>query len=117
MAVPKNYNQLEKRVESLEELTYYEVSYVYEFTDEFKKELETEELGTDQLNEAINGIKKFAALNDDLANKKITEWLDSLTKQGILSDYEITEVKTLTFLEKLREDKLIDILEYNKGDE
>ncbi|MHA2431470.1 MAG: hypothetical protein ACXACC_10650 [Promethearchaeota archaeon] len=125
MAIPKNFNQIEKRVESLNDLTFYKISYEYEFTEKFQNQIE-EDYGDyttngksdiDKLNEAINGVKEFVALDNETAKRKIEEWLDSLVKQEILSDYDITEIEELSFHDKLKQQKLNEILEFNKGTE
>lgn len=110
MAVPKkNFNQMEKRVESLNDLTYYKVKYEYELSDmsEFTEEQ------VDVIHREITGVKEFSALNDELAQSKINEWLESLVVQDILNEYEVIDIESQTFYDKLVDKKLGDILELN----
>ncbi len=110
MALPKNFNQNNKRVESLNNLSYYTVDYDYVLTD-------LEGFNQDQIdviNYEINGVKKFTALNDDVADRKINEWFESLVRQNIVKSYSINNKDTTTFYDKLVESKLMDMLEYNK---
>jgi hypothetical protein len=110
MAVPKkNFNQMEKRVESLNDLTYYTVNYEYELSE--MKELTAEQ--TEVVRREITGVKEFSALNDELAHSKINEWLESLVVQEILNEYEVIDIKSQTFYDKLVDKKLGDILELN----
>jgi len=67
MAVPKNYNQTEKRVEALNELTFYTVTYEYELTN--MENLTTEQ--TEVVIREVTGTKEFSALDDDSATSKI----------------------------------------------
>ena len=109
MAVPKkNFNQMEKRVESLNELTYYTVTYEYELTD--MESLTTEQI--EVVNREITGTKEFSALTDESADEKINEWLESLVVQEILNEYEVVNITSQSFYDKLVDKKLSDILEF-----
>ncbi len=100
---------MEKRVESLNDLTYYTVKYEYEFSD--MEELTPEQI--EVVHREITGVKEFSALDDNLAKSKINEWLESLVVQDILNEYEVIEVESQTFYDKLVDKKLGDILELN----
>ena len=110
MALPKNFNQNGKRVESLNNLTYYSVNYDYTLTD--LKGFNQEQI--DVINYEINGVKKFTALDDESADLKINEWFESLVRQNIVESYTINKKETKSFHDKLVESKLLDMLEYNK---
>lgn len=110
MALPKNYNQTEKRVASLNELTFYTITYTYKFTDEFLNRGETDS-DLDSLVELINGTKEFTALDDESAEQKVFEWLESLVAQKILKDYDVIGITTKTFYETIKDKKLDKILE------
>jgi hypothetical protein len=105
MAVPKNYNQMEKRVESLNDLMFYTVTYDYELTDMEEFSIEQIEV----VHREVTGTKEFSALNDKLAEDKINEWLDSLVIQGILKEFEIIDIQSKTFHDKMV-DKKLDLL-------
>lgn len=109
MAVPKNFNQMEKRVESLNDLTYYTVKYEYEFSE--MSDLTPEQI--EIVHREITGVKEFTALDDELAHSKINEWLESLVIQNILNEYEIIEIESQTFYDKLVDKKLGDLIELN----
>jgi hypothetical protein len=110
MAVPKNYNQTEKRVESLNELTFYTVTYEYELTD--MNGLTTEQI--EVVHREVTGTKEFSALNDDSATDKIDEWLESLVVQEVLKEYEVVDVASRSFYDKIVDNKLMDIIEIGK---
>jgi hypothetical protein len=107
MAVPKNYNQTDRRVESLNDLTFYTVNYEYELTnmDNFTVEQ------IDVVLREVNGVKEFSALDDETAESKINEWLDSLKIQEILKEYDVVDITSQSFYDKLVDKKLSDILE------
>ncbi len=107
MAVPKNFNQTEKRVESLNDLTFYTVTYEYELTD--MKGLTTEQI--EVVHREITGTKEFSALTDESADDKINEWLESLVVQEILKEYGVVDITSRSFYDKLVDKKLGDILE------
>jgi hypothetical protein len=107
MALPKNYDQTDKRVEALNDLTFYTVDYEYELTD--MKDFTAEQV--EVVHREITGKKEFSALNDELANDKINEWLESLVVQEILKEYDIVEINSTSFYDKLIDKKLGDILE------
>jgi hypothetical protein len=108
MAVPKkNFNQMEKRVESLNDLTFYKVKYEYELSDLSQFTAEQVEV----VHREITGTKEFSALNDELADSKINEFLESLVIQGVLDEYEVIEITSQSFYDKLVDKKLGDILE------
>jgi hypothetical protein len=110
MAVPKNYNQTEKRVEALNDLTYYTVNYEYELTnmDNFTAEQ------IEVVHREVTGVKEFSALDDKVAEGKINEWLDSLVVQEILKEYDVIDITSKSFYDKLVDKKLGDILELSK---
>jgi hypothetical protein len=87
------------------------------FTENYNKQLrEAEILGhiieTD-LNVIGRGVdlefrctKSFSALDDEAANNKITEWLDTKVDKGEISHYEINGMNSNTFYEELEEKHL-----------
>tara|TARA_R110002012_G_C11439670_1_gene590444 strand:+ start:243 stop:572 length:330 start_codon:yes stop_codon:yes gene_type:complete len=108
MAVPKkNFNQIEDRVKSLNDLTYYKVHYEYELS--LLESLTDEQI--DVVHKEVNGVKEFVAINDDVANSKIEEWLESLVLQEIITEYEVTKIEPISFYDKLMDKKLGDFLE------
>ena len=115
MALPKKFNQIDKRVESLNDLNFYKISYEYEFTDTYKKALkegyETSNMDLDKLRQEINGTKEFSALDDGKANEKINEWLQQFVNDGVLSDFEVTDIKSQSFKDKLDDKKLSPLFE------
>lgn len=108
MSLPKkNYNQIKKRVESLNNLKFYEAKYDYTIN-------ENENVSDEQLEELkmeINGVKYFSSLDDDLAKTKINAWLDTLINKGLISNYKLLSLESRSFKEKLSDmnmDKLLD---------
>lgn len=108
MSLPKkNYNQIKERVDSLNNLKFYEAKYSYTIKE--NENLSTEQI--DDLKMEVNGVKFFSSLNDSLAKKKILSWLDSLVSKDLLSEYNLEELNSRSFKEKLSDmnlDKLLD---------
>jgi len=112
MALPKKFNQIDKRVEALNEIKFYTISFDVKLTENFvKQQIESYDWGSENKYwgvphdydiESIRKIKKLSALNDEEATRKITEWLDSEIKKKHISTYKILDVKSNNFLEELK---------------
>lgn len=110
MALPKNFNQLEKRVESLNDLTFYKASYEFEFTEEFKESLKEGDETSQKISEQINGLHEFSALDDEKAETKLRGYLKSLVENKIITDFDVVDLESMTFGEKIVEKNLDKIL-------
>lgn len=117
MAIPKNYHQqtnLPKMIEALNDLNFYTVEFEFKFNNDFKN-LDTfndyvgefGEIREHLDSETNTGIKKFSALNDDLANDKITEWLDNKIDQNVITEYSVIEIVSDSFYDVLKEKELL----------
>ena len=122
MGLPKNYqtqsSYLERRLESLNDLNFYTIEYEVKFTKEFKKKLdESWDTGVDVITDLgvyAGGTqdgwktcnKQFSALSDEVADKKIIEWLDIKVEQNVLSDYIVKSMETNTLYDVLKEKNL-----------
>jgi hypothetical protein len=110
MAVPKNFNQIDKRVESLNDLTFYRANYEFEYTEQFKKGLEEGDDKCILIEQSVNGVHDFTALDDELADKKINNWLISLVDNKVIEEFEVTDMVSMSFSEKIKEKKLDTLL-------
>jgi|LakMenE01Jun11ns_1017448.scaffolds.fasta_scaffold9935306_2 hypothetical protein len=129
MGVPKNYHKtvnLPKIVEALEDLNFYEFKYTVVLTESYNKNLRDAELlghiiETDlnvmfrKGDRTFNCMKSFSAVDDETANNKITEWLDSKINKGEISSYVIDSMKFNTFYEELEERNLDKLFVKEKG--
>lgn len=129
MGVPKNFHQrvnLPKMAEALNELSFYDFNYTVVITEEYDKKLrETEILGhiieTDldvisrEDSRTLICNKNFSALDDETANQKIKEWLDSKVDKKEIESYVINNIKSNTFFEELEERSLDKLFYKEKG--
>jgi hypothetical protein len=107
MSLPKKYNEtinFRNRVESLNDLIFYTVTYDYVLTgkkiDDFDTDLE------------INGIKEVNALDEEQAKAKVENWFNVLIKNGVLESYTIKSTNFKNLYETLEEKSILDILEF-----
>jgi rhamnogalacturonyl hydrolase YesR len=117
---------LPKIVEALEDLNFYEFKYTVVLTESYNKNLRDAELlghiiETDlnvmfrKGDRTFNCMKSFSAVDDETANNKITEWLDSKINKGEISSYVIDSMKFNTFYEELEERNLDKLFVKEKG--
>ena len=131
MSLPKNFNKTvntKKRFEALNDLNYYKVKFNVELTEGFEKKIRESEISGHVVDPGLDVIatidkynkvcfKKITALSDDEANRKMTEWLDSLKEESVLNGYTIDEIESNTFYEELDEKNLLPLVfeeEFNK---
>lgn len=129
MGVPKYFHQsvnLPKMAEALNELNFYDFEYTVVLTEEYDKKLrEAEILGhiieTDlevmkrEDSRTLICTKSFSALNDETANTKIKEWLDSKVDKNEIYSYTLNNFKSNTFFEELEERNLDKLFYKEKG--
>ncbi len=132
MGVPKNYQQtvnLNKRVEALNDLTFYTFKYKLNLTEEavstIYENLESdvvetieEFIGSITLNkkgEAF-GEKTFTSTDDKKVNEKYEAWIGKIKEMNLVIDSEIIEINKKSFKEELEEKKIMDILNYKERD-
>ena len=96
MGVPKNFHQtvnLPKMAEALNELSFYDFEYSVVLTENYNKQLREAEILGHIIETDLNVIgrggdlefrctKSFSALDDESANNKIREWLDTKVDKG-----------------------------------
>jgi hypothetical protein len=130
MGLPKNYQkqstQINKRFESLNDLNYYKVTYDFRFTKAFLEQKIEENVWDDEMldwgipietgtdNPKYGNVKKFSALDDESAEKKITEWLDKQVENKIFSEYEVISTEIQSLEEVLREKGLLPLINLKK---
>ena len=119
MSLPKNYQQkvnLPKREKALNDLNFYKISYEYEFTDTYKTALK-EGYSTpnlEKIKQEIIGFKEFSALNDEKAKEKINEWLQSFVNENVIKEFEVNEITSQTFNDKIKEKKLDVLIPFHR---
>ena len=120
MGLPKNYNsqkpQLQKRLDSLNDLNYYEAEYMVEFKKDFLEDLD--EIKINDLHhhfrydvEQRKGLKKFSAKNREMATNVINNWLESYKKRGIIETYMLLEMTESSLYDELVEKNLLPLLD------
>lgn len=127
MGLPKNFNEtvnMPKVIESLNDLNFYTVNFIMEISDDYdKKERQSEIIG-DTLGSDYNVlsriddrkltcVKNYSALNDDIALRKITEWLDIKKEKNEIVSYEIVNIESNSFYEELDKKGLLNLLHFN----
>lgn len=131
MGVPKNYNEtvnLKKRFEALNELEFHTYTFDVSYTDKYEKLLREAELNgntmlidfdvvssTDKLSKTC--VKRFSAVNEEDASRKILIWLQNKIEEEVIVDYKLKGVVSNTFHDELKEKgllPLIDVDEFNK---
>jgi hypothetical protein len=129
MGLPKNYQQtvnLTKRVDSLNDLFFYEFEYsiiltkktINEFYDKNKSFDELEDfLGELNFvgNKKIIGRNRINAFNSEIAKEKLSKWLGKSIDLGIIESYEILNFSERSFKEELENKNLLDLLNFNGG--
>lgn len=117
MALPKNFQQtvnLNKRTESLNDLTFYIFTYNVVLTDSFLEDIYKDESIYDSIEENLgkfkfgankNGVgqNRVYALNKEQAYEKINIWLDKAISNNIITEYNITEVVEKSFVEEIND--------------
>jgi hypothetical protein len=126
MGLPKNYQQtvnLTKRVESLNDLFFYEFEYsitltkktINEFYDKNKSFEELEDfLGELNFigNKKIIGKNRINAFNSEIAEEKLKKWLGKSIDMGIIESYEVLNYSERSFKEELENKNLLDLLNF-----
>jgi hypothetical protein len=62
-------------------------------------------------------LKKFSALSDEIAEKKMTEWLDKQIENKIISEYEIISMEKDDLHDVLKEKGLLPLINVKKEKE
>jgi phosphoribosylformylglycinamidine (FGAM) synthase PurS component len=130
MSLPKTFHQktnLPNIYKSLNKLNFYRFTFNITVTKNFYTLLENDEdFGTglnilDELgvlmsetsNENIKICEKtISALSEEVANRKINEWLDKFLDNTVISDYVVLSKKELSFEDILEEKQLKNIFRY-----
>lgn len=127
MGLPKNFQsqhtQINKRFDSLNDLNFYKITYQFRFTKNFmEKKQETEDwdidwgvpLSMERDTKYVN-TKRFSALNDDIAERKIVEWLDKQVENKVFSEYDVILTEKDDLKEILREKGLLPLINLTKS--
>ena len=128
MGLPKNYQQtvnLNKRVEALNDLVFYNFKYKVKLTNEVVNDIHDNNKTFDDLDQFLGKItlykhrfatceNRISALNRQKADEKINEWLTKVIGMGVIESYEIVGVEERSFTEELVEQGLTDILNYKR---
>ena len=124
MSLPKNFQQtvnLNKRVEALNDLTFYIYSFEVNLTNKIINEVYDNNRSFEDLEEFLGEVSfvgnkiaicknRVSALDKEKADKKLDDWLNKAIKSEIITGYKITGVDERTFNEELEDKKLMDIL-------
>ena len=124
MSLPKNFQQtvnLNKRVEALNDLTFYIYSFEVNLTNKIINEVYDNNRSFEDLEEFLGEVSfvgnkiakcknRVSALDKEKADKKLDDWLNKAIELEIITGYKITGVDERTFNEELEDKKLMDIL-------
>lgn len=124
MSLPKNFQQtvnLNKRVEALNDLTFYVYSFEVNLTNKIINEVYDNNRSFEDLEEFLGEVSfvgnkiakcknRVSALDKEKADKKLDDWLNKAIESKIITGYKITGVDERTFNEELEDKKLMDIL-------
>jgi len=105
MSLPKKFNEtvnLNNRIKSFNDLTFYIVKYDYTINENHQDEIENFDIEKE-----VTGVKEFYALNEQQVSDKITNWFLVLSEKGILSNYKITSIEDKSFYDTIKEKNLI----------
>lgn len=128
MGLPKNFQQtvnLNKRVEALNDLTFYNFTYKLVFTNKLVEEIYTDESLYNNLEDFLGELKflgnkigegsnRISALDYEQAETKLHEWLNKAIQNDLITEYSIKNVVQKSFNEELEEMGLNNILNYNR---
>jgi hypothetical protein len=124
MGLPKNFHKttnLNKRVEALNNLTFYNFDYSVKLTNNTYNDIKDNNKSYDELNQILGEItdvnnktiqcsNRISSLDLDKAEEKINEWLTRYIDMGIIEEYRINEVTIRTFKEELEHKSLNNLL-------
>ena len=128
MGLPKNFQQtvnLNKRVEALNDLTFYNFTYKLVFTNKLVEEIYKDESLYNSLEDFLGELKflgnkigegsnRISALDYEQAESKLHEWLNKAIQNDLITEYSIKDVVQKSFNEELEEMGLNNILNYNR---
>lgn len=128
MGVPKYYQEtvnLSKRIEALNDLTFYFFKYEVELSNNIINEIYDNNKNFEDLEQFLGEIEflgdkkalcknRVSATNKEQGYKKIEEWLNKAIESKIIKEYTILGVEEKSFLEELEDKKLNDILNFKR---
>jgi len=129
MGVPKNFQKtvnLNKRVEALNDLTFYFFEYEVKLTTKIINEVYDNNKSFDDLEQFLGEIKflgnkkalcknRISALDSEQAVLKLKEWLNKAIESEIIESFIVKDVVEKTFAEELDDKNLTELLKI-KGD-
>ena len=129
MGLPNNFNKtinLKRRVEALNDLTFYLFEYDVKLTDIVLNEIISGNRSYDDLIIDLGEVhsvrggnltckNRISALTEEQAENKFNEWIGEALKIGVIENYHINRVTKKSFNEELEDKNLMDILETKKG--
>jgi hypothetical protein len=118
MGVPTNYNkqepQIQKRFDSLNDLRYYTVKYDIKINKDYLKlceenmaPIEFAIIGESEYGEQC--IKRFSAMTDEIAERNIILWLESMKDENKVTDYVIEDISGTDLTGILDEKQLLPL--------
>lgn len=124
MSLPKNFQQtanLNKRVEALNNLTFYLFEYDVILTDEIVEEIYSKDFDEFEPIALLGEVKflgnkkaecknRVSALDREKSEEKFKELMKKAIKGGIVKEYEIKNVTEKTFADELDEKNLTELL-------
>ena len=124
MSLPKNFQQtvnLNKRVEALNDLTFYLFEYDVILTDKIVEEIYSKDFDEFEPIALLGEVKflgkkkaecknRVSALDKEKSEEKFKELMNKAIEGGIVKEYEIKNVTEKTFADELDEKNLTELL-------
>lgn len=124
MGLPKNFQQtvnLNKRVEALNDLTFYLFEYEVKLTTKIINEVYDSNKSFEDLEQFLGEIRfiggkrafcknRVSALDKEKAYDKLSEWLNKAIETQIIESFKIKDVTERSFAEELDDKNLTNLL-------
>lgn len=124
MGLPKNFQQtvnLNKRVEALNDLTFYLFEYEVKLTTKIINEIYDSNKSFEDLEQFLGEIRfiggkrafcknRVSALDKEKAYDKLSEWLNKAIETQIIESFKIKDVTERSFAEELDDKNLTNLL-------
>lgn len=114
MALPKNYQQtvnLQKRVESLEMLDFYEFIFDVE-TDKLDALSNLIPISVNTEDDKVTCKHKTFALNQEQANHKLEILLGNFMERGLIKSYNNVNYFKRSFMEEIVDSNLLNVINH-----
>jgi len=127
MGLPKNFQQtvnLTKRVEALNDLTFYLFEYEVILTDKTIQEVYSDTSINFELLSVLGNVKflknkkaeckhRVSSLDREKADNKFNKWITKSIENGLIEKFKVIRVTEKSFADELEDQNLMNILIFN----